>query len=178
MTEFDPSTHHRRSIRLRNYDYSQAGAYFITICTHEHKCTLGEIPGGVMRLNQFGRIVEDEWQRTPKLRPYVDPDVFTIMPNHMHGILVITDDPGGILPHAHRSQQFGSPVSGSIPMIIRLFKATVTLQINQLRKTRRLPVWQRNYHEHVIRDERDLVKIREYIVNNPIKWEIDRYYRP
>ncbi len=178
MTDFDPNTHHRRSIRLPDYDYSQAGAYFITICSHEHKCIFGEITGGVMRLNQLGRIVENEWQRTPKLRPYVDLDVLTIMPNHMHGILVITDDRGGILSHAHRSQQFGKPVSGSIPMIIRLFKATVTLQVNQLRKTPRLAVWQRNYHEHVIRDERDLARIREYIVNNPMKWEFDRYYRP
>jgi putative transposase len=178
MTDFDPNIHHRHSIRLQDYDYSQAGAYFITICTHEHKCIFGNITGGVMRLSQLGQVVENEWQRTPKLRPYIDLDVFTIMPNHLHGILVITDDRRGILPHAHQSQQFGKPVSGSIPMIVRLFKATATLQINQLRKTPRLPVWQRNYHEHVVRDEHDLARIREYIVSNPMKWQIDRYYRP
>ena len=174
---FDPN-HHRRSIRLQDYDYSQAGAYFITICTHEHQCIFGRISDGTMHLNKLGEVVEREWLRTPQLRSYVDLDVFAIMPNHMHGILIINEDRRGILPHARRIQQFGKPVSGSIPMIVRLFKATVTLQINQLRKTPRYPVWQRNYHEHVIRNEPDLARIREYVVNNPLKWEIDRYYRP
>jgi putative transposase len=167
----------RRSVRLMGYDYAQAGLYFITICTYEKQPLLGEIVGENMVLNAFGRIVEVEWQNTGTIRPDVELDVFTVMPNHFHALLFLHDERRGTLPRARRSESFGSPTSNSVPTIVRLFKSAVTTQINTIRNTRGNPVWQRGYHEHVVRDENDLHKIREYIENNALKWHLDRYYK-
>ena len=90
MAKYDPQKHHRKSIRLRDYDYAQDGAYFVTICTHLRQCLFGDVsPDGVMQLNDYGRIVKEEWLRTPILRPSVDIDTFAVMPNHFHGIVII-----------------------------------------------------------------------------------------
>lgn len=167
----------RRSIRLRNYDYTQSGAYFITICTQDRIHLFGEITGGEMSLNEFGEIVRNEWLRTPKLRPNVEMDAFVVMPNHFHGIIILHRR--GTLQRAPTTEntpieRFGKPTSNSIPTIVRLFKSATTARINQVRQTPGIPVWQRNYYEHVVRNESELDNIRQYIVDNPLKWDCDR----
>ncbi len=184
--------HHRRSIRLQGYDYAGAGAYFVTICAHDHTCLFGEIVDGVMVLNDAGNIVTDEWITTPAMRKNIVLDLFVVMPNHLHGIIAIYDDCRGTMHRAqiqpdtkqegtmHRAptkEQFGKPTSNSIPTIIRGFKSVVTKRINGNRSTPGMPVWQRNYYEHVIRDDDDLSRIREYVINNPASWQEDEENR-
>ncbi len=172
---YNPNQHHRRSIRLPAYNYTQAGAYFVTICTDQREWLFGEVVDGEMRLNEYGQIVEEEWLQTSIIRPYVQLDTFVIMPNHFHAIVVITDDGRGTAPPCPYTGQFGKPIAGSLPTIMRSFKSAVTKRINALRNTPTAPVWQRNYHEHVIRDETALDAIRAYIANNPFHWAADRY---
>jgi len=162
--------HRRRSIRLKYYDYSQAGAYFVTICTYNKKCLFGEVIDGKMVLNQFGKVVEREWLRTTEIRPNMQLDKFIIMPNHMHGIVIIDESNVGA---TGRSPLPKGPTPKSIGAIAAGFKSVATRRINDLRGTPYTPVWQRNYYEHVIRNEDDLSEIREYIVNNPMKWDLD-----
>ncbi len=164
--------HHRRSTRLNGYDYSAPEAYFITICTKNRKFIFGEIVNGKMILNEYGEIARNEWLRTSQIRPNIIVDEFVVMPNHLHGILIITDSSVMLQP-APTFEQFGKPISNSIPTIIRLYKSTTVKQINQLRNTSGIPIWQRNYYEHIIRNETVLNKIREYIFYNPIKWQLD-----
>ena len=167
--------HYRRSIRLRGYDYSQMGAYFVTICTRDKKCLFGRIVDGKMVLNRFGEVARDEWNETANIRRNVELDEYVIMPNHLHGIIVISDSRGGTRPRASTVESFGKPIPSSLPTIVRGYKAAVTRRIGDLQKTRkRTPVWQRNYYEHIIRNEEDLRKAREYIINNPLKWELDK----
>jgi REP element-mobilizing transposase RayT len=170
---FNPDVHHRRSIRLGGYDYSRAGAYFVTICTRNRDCLLGELAGGEMRLNEAGRIVQEEWMKSARLRPRVILDEFVVMPNHLHGIIALGDG-RGTLQRAPTTERFGKPTSDSIPTIVRLFKSATTKRINEIRGTPNLPVWQRNYYEHVIRNDEELTRIRKYIQDNPLKWEMDR----
>lgn len=163
----------RQSIRLQNFDYSQSGAYFITICTYNRNLLLGEVVNGVMVLNEFGRIAVDEWLATQTIRENIIIDKFVVMPNHIHGIIIIRR---GTLQRAPTPEQFGKPTSNSIPTIVRGYKSTVTKQINQLRQTPGANIWQRNYYEHIIRNDDDLAQIREYIVNNPMNWHLDNEY--
>ncbi|MBI3585745.1 MAG: transposase [Ignavibacteriales bacterium] len=163
----------RRSIRLRKYDYSQEGGYYITICTFNKQCVFGEIVGGKMILSDVGNIVKDEWLKTPIIRPDIELGEFVIMPNHFHGVIILINNSRGTLQRAPTNEQFGKPTSNSIPTIVRLFKSAVTKRVNQLRNTPRIPVWQRNYWEHVIRNEDDLRRINEYIINNVVQWEYD-----
>lgn len=174
--KYNPDIHHRRSVRLKDYDYSQEGAYFVTICTWNKDHVFGEIDSGNMSLNEYGEIVNQEWLRTGIIRTNVKTDHFIIMPNHFHGILIVSDDCRGTLQRAPTLEQFGKPVSNSIPTIVRLFKSTTTKQINQIRNSPGDPVWQRNYYEHIIRGEPELHNIREYIVNNPLNWERDDHF--
>ncbi len=171
---YHPAKHHRRSIRLRHYDYSSVGAYFITICAYNRECWFGEIVNGKMRLNEYGAIIHEEWIKTGQIRCNITLDEWIIMPNHVHGIIIINCR--GTLQRAPTKEQFGKPISNSIPTIIRLFKSTTTKQINQIRKTPGIPVWQRNFYEHIIRDENSINEIREYIRYNPMRWEEDKYY--
>jgi len=168
-------THSRRSIRLKEYDYSSAGGYFVTICTQGKEHIFGKVMNGEMELNEYGKIVKQEWYKTGEIRKNIDLDEFIVMPNHVHGIINIVGAHCNVPLHG-RIEKFGRSTSNSIPTIIKLFKSTVTKQINQKRNTPKHPVWQRNYYEHVIRNENDLRHIREYIVNNPAKWEEDEYY--
>jgi len=149
---------------LKGYNYSQAGAYFITICVQGKQCLLGKVVDGKMRLNEIGSMVEKCWLGISSHYPNVSLDVFTIMPNHMHGIIVI-DSVGAnnYLPLHGTSKTIGAMVRG--------FKIGVTKWIRQ--NTLIKPFWQRNYYEHIIRDARELKTIREYIQNNPLKWELD-----
>ena len=180
---------HRRSLRLKDYDYSLAGAYFLTICTYDRQLLFGHILNGEMCLNDLGLIVEREWLKTPELRPKTELDAFVVMPNHFHAILLIDDSRRGVShtpndqSHTPKhqpntptqygptsaKQKFHSP-SQTIGAIIRGFKSAVTAQINGHYSTSGIHVWQRNYYEHVIRNEKGLKTIREYIVANPLQW--------
>ena len=177
--------HHRRSIRLKEYDYSQVGLYFITICTQKHLCLFGKIEEGKMILNEYGIIAEKELIKTSEMRPNIHLDEFIIMPNHIHGIIEITNRRGTMrrAPSMHRYptsyrapkvEQFGKPTSNTIPTIIRGYKSALTKQINILRNQPGVPVWQRNYFEHIIRNEKEMNETREYIINNPLKWDLDK----
>ena len=183
--------HKRRSIRLQDYNYSQPGEYFITICTYNHECSFGDIVGEEMRLNKSGEIVQEEWLRTAEIREDVELDSFVVMPNHLHGIITLNDSRRGTSQRAIvgancnspnngayidtplRKTKFHSP-SGTIGAIIRGFKSAATKRINELRSTPGIPVWQRGYYEHIIRDDKDLDNVREYIVNNPLKWLLEK----
>jgi len=170
--------HNRKSIRIKGYDYFQPNWYYITICTFEKKCIFGKIQNGVIILNEFGHIARTEWERTKALRKNINLDYFVIMPNHIHGIIII--EPPDVGAHCNvplrQEKSFGKSTKNTIPTIVKLYKATVTKQINNLRQTPAIPVWQRNYYEHIIRNDIDLYKIRQYIHNNPIKWEDDDYF--
>jgi len=181
--KYDPARHHRRSIRLKGYDYIRPGAYFVTICTQDRMCLLGEIVDGEMRLNDAGEIVAWTWHDLPNHISNVQLDAFVVMPNHVHGIIIITDPVVAVVVGAG-SVGAGSVGAGSepaptprmygLPEIVRQFKTFSARRINDLRGTPGTPVWQRNYYEHIIRDEESLNRIREYILNNPSRWEMDQ----
>ena len=179
--KYDPAKHHRRSIRLKGYDYTQAGAYFVTICTQDRMCLFGEITEGKMRLNDAGEIVVWTWHDLPNHISNVQLDAFVVMPNHVHGIIVITDpvvvvgagsEPAPTEPAP--TEPAPTPRMHGLPEIVRQFKTFSARRINDLRGTPGTPVWQRNYYEHIIRDEGSLNRIREYILNNPSRWEMDQ----
>jgi REP element-mobilizing transposase RayT len=179
---FDANKHHRRSIRLLNHDYTQDGAYFVTICTHQRACMFGEITDiGEMVLNAPGQIVEDEWLQTALLRPSLELDAFVIMPNHIHGILVINDMGGVVgarraLPLQERPSSevtFGKPAARSLGIIVGAFKSAVSKRINEWRNAPGMPIWQRNFHEKIIRNESMLNALRQYVENNPANWAFD-----
>jgi REP element-mobilizing transposase RayT len=135
-------------------------------------CLFGKIKNDKMILNDIGKIVDKEWKRTAQLRQNIVLDEYIVMPNHIHGIIALNDkhDGRGTMHRAPTYEQFGKPVPGSIPTIMRAFKSAVTKNINKIRNTCGRPIWQRNYWEHVIRDANDLNRIRAYIKNNPSKW--------
>lgn len=178
--KYDPNIHLRRSIRLKGYDYSRAGAYFVTICVQNRACLFGDIVDGEMVLNPSGQIVADEWIKTAEIRNEIELDEWVVMPNHFHGIVWIrhgggtTGDCRGTARRAPTVEQFGKPVAGSLPTIVRAFKSAVTKRINQTRKTPGMTLWQRNYWEHIVRNDHELNRIRQYIINNPANWQYDR----
>ena len=175
---YSPTEHHRRTIRLKGYDYSQNGAYFITICSHNRKQLFGEINNDEMSLNQYGAIVRDEWMRSSYIRSEIILDEFIIMPNHLHGIVFIrnVEKTHDFLDEIDQSNNFSGLKAKSISSFIAGFKSIVTKKINIIRKTDGASVWQRNYHEHIIRNEIALEKLREYVVHNPLTWEKDSLY--
>lgn len=167
--------YNRKSIRLKGHDYSTPGAYFITVVTKDRICLFGNIENGGMRLNALGMIVREEWFKTTMLRPYVHlyEDEFVIMPNHVHGIIWLIDDElvGVRRRRTPTEEQYGKPVVGSIPTILRAFKSSVTYRAG--RELSITKIWQRNYYEHIIRDQNDLENITKYILSNPYNWEND-----
>jgi putative transposase len=168
---------HRRSIRLQEYDYRTDGYYFVTICTYQKQCWFGEIINQEMRLNHLGKIADQLWQGLEKRFDYINLDYYVIMPNHVHGIIQIEQDI--LLENDFEKRQFGKPISRSISTIIGSYKSAVTMRINYLRKSNNYPIWQRNYYERIIRscqDEVELNNIRQYIINNPLQWELDENY--
>ncbi|GGA26730.1 transposase [Okeania sp. KiyG1] len=189
---YDPNKHHRRSLRLRGYDYSQAGAYFLTICTYNRQTLFGEILDGKMQLNQLGEVVAEEWERSAQIRQEIELDYSVIMPNHLHGIVVINNvgannpvGANGRSPlHDHFVSRHQTPLRmkpRSISSLMAGFKSAVTKRINQIRYhgeqlATSAPVWQRNYYEHIIRNETSLNQLRQYIIENPLKWEIDQLH--
>ena len=178
---YDPLVHHRRSVRVKGYDYTQAGAYFITLCLEGRQCLFGDIIDEGMKLNVLGEIVEAEWVRTATVRPDVELDAFVVMPNHVHGIIVLTNDTRdeeGRGRATHRvaptnASRLQGPATGSIGAIIGQFKSLTAKSINRQRCTPGAPIWQQNYYERVIRNERELEAAREYVVYNPSRWLLD-----
>lgn len=203
---YDPALHHRGSYRLNGYDYTLSGAYFVTICTYQRQCLFGKIHDGEMTLNDLGMTVQAYWQRLPQHFSKLTLDALVVMPNHLHGILVIGDrshlgelsltlmekrevcgheavgfnerhdqNASSLKPKLGLAQAQGA-ASGSVGAIVGNFKSVSTRQINRLRNTKGKPVWQRNYHDHIIRDEAALNRIRSYIVANPRLWQADRLH--
>ena len=182
MPGYDPNRHHRRSIRLKGYDYTQTGAYFVTICAYQWECLFGDVRDGEMVLSEYGRIVQETWDDLPNHYPHVELDAWVVMPNHVHGIIVLAPDVdvvgagpvgAGLRPAPTAGKP--SPRRHDLPEIVRALKSFSARRINQLRHSPGVPVWQRNYYEHVIRTERALQAIRQYILDNPIRWHLDRY---
>lgn len=176
ILRYESRIHNRRSYRAREFDYSHPGGYFLTICTREHMSVFGHVCDDQVVLNFAGDIVAEEWQRTSQIWPEVTLDAFVVMPNHLHCILVIEFD--GSKSYSVGSQpRFVSP-SKSVGSMVRGFKAASTRRIRELTGDRNRIVWQRNYYDHIIRDERDLDRIRAYIANNPSNWRWDEEARP
>ncbi|MBD2462698.1 hypothetical protein H6G89_16785 [Oscillatoria sp. FACHB-1407] len=252
LMKYNPDKHHRRSIRLKGYDYTSPGAYFITLCVHQRECLFGEVVNGEMQLNEWGKLVDAYWQRLPSHFANLELDVFVVMPNHFHGILVLTQPPGrgaaldhhssnstensksNATPNPNRSPQIIPPnrrgaaldhhssnstensksnatpnpnrspepgvafgrrelqipknnlpnaapqpprlMKGSVGAILLNFKSITTRRINQMRRVRGVPLWQRDYHDRIIRDEEALTYVRRYIHNNPRLWEADQLH--
>ncbi len=178
MTRYDPDKHHRRSIRLHGYDYTRAGAYFVTICTQHHECRFGEIHDGQMTLNEMGQMVQSTWEELPHYYPSVQIDAFVVMPNHIHGIIVLTGV--GATPRGcpDRLGQAQEPTGISLSDVVHRFKSLTTARYRQAVAQHRWPpfpgrLWQRNYYEHIIRNEDEWNEIRAYISENPLRWELD-----
>jgi putative transposase len=161
----DSRLHHRRTLRIKGYDYSQSAAYFVTVCVYQRQSIFSD--------NNIKKIIEDEWSHTATIRTDIILDQFVVMPNHVHGIIII-DDRVGAYSHTPLPVTFKSP-SKSLGAIIRGFKGATKIKINEYRNTPRKPIWQRNYYEHVIRNESDLFEKRKYIIDNPAKWNEDEY---
>jgi len=185
--KYNPRFHHRRSTRLKGYNYARAGSYFITLSCYNKIELFGEIKEGKMILNEFGVIAYKEWVRTPVIRPNIDLGSFVIMPDHLHGIIIIREDVSGWTDeesecqggcntplHSDSSprssntsrQSFLSP-SQTLGAIVRGYMGTVTSQINKIRNTHGDKVWQRNYNDHIIRNKWDFHRITKYIIRNP-----------
>ena len=165
----------RKQIRLKEYDYSKAGGYFITICTASHEDVLGKISDQGIELNETGEIAEQWWLKLENRFPNITLDYHVTMPNHIHGIIIMSEESvvGAIhelpLPRDRMDRR-----RMLIPKVIGYFKMNSAKHINRLRESPGFPLWQRNYYEHVIRNEEELSRIREYILNNPLKWDLDR----
>ncbi len=164
----ESKSHHRRSIRVRGYDYSQAGAYFVTICAKNREFVFGKIIDTEMRLNDTGRIVQECWNDLPSRFAGIELDAFVTMPNHIHGIIIIV---GARLALPKAGAASSAPTLGDI---IRAFKSISAINVNRMLSRSGQSLWQRNYYEHVIRNEKSLNKIHEYIIHNPLRWSLDR----
>jgi REP element-mobilizing transposase RayT len=182
--KFDPKIHHRRSIRLKGYDYRQAGGYFVTLVAQGREMLFGEVVNGEMVLNNFGKIVAETWQWLEMQYPYVALGEWVIMPNHFHGIIFIMDDDG-------RGGSRTAPTTNPQPVpanpqpipdaakrkplgrLIGAFKTVSTKHINIARHTEGATVWQRDFYEHILRNETELDHITSYIESNPARWADD-----
>ncbi|MBJ7901188.1 MAG: transposase [Cyanobacteria bacterium RI_101] len=172
---YNPGRHQRRSIRLKGYDYSQVGAYFITLNTYKRQRLFGEIRDGKMILNQIGKIVEREWLISTEIRPEIGLDAWVIMPDHLHGIMIICYQDLQLDDGKMRAGKKGvaERKPRSLSSFVAGFKASVTKCVKPLCYSPNPTVWQRNYYESIVRDDRHLNNIRRYIFNNPQKWQND-----
>lgn len=177
--KYTPEIHHRRSIRLRGYDYSQAGAYFVTICAQNREGLFGEIVDGEMRLNAAGEMVERWYSELTNKFPDIECDEFVCMPNHVHFIAVNVGADLCVRPVSVPRQTMGEHIGSPLHRVVQWFKTMSTNEyirgVNQ-NGWRPFPakMWQRNYWEHIVRNETELNRIREYIRNNPAQWELDK----
>ncbi len=169
----------RKKIRLPNYDYSQPGAYFVTTCVKNRQCVFGNIHNGQMQLNEYGKIVQEQWEWLHQQYPYLQMDAFVVMPNHFHAILIIV---GNGRNHSQQYDTVRNVVGNGrdrslqckikpVPELMGAFKTRSSKFIHQLGFADFQ--WQKSYYDHIIRNEHSLNRIRQYIVDNPQKWELD-----
>ncbi|MCU0472098.1 MAG: transposase [Bacteroidales bacterium] len=194
MNNYNPNIHHRRSFRLRGYDYSQAGLYFVTICVKDRKCLFGEIYGSdavwvknfqppqEMILNDAGKIADNCWLEIPEHFPNVVLHEHIVMPNHIHGLIelkridAIPDNSDHNREHNHgdNHNQFSKPIPGSISVIIQQYKSSVTRFVNKNNVSHFR--WQSRFYEHIIRNEKSRQQITDYILTNPRNWQEDKFF--
>ena len=167
---YDADKHRRRSIRLNDYDYGQSGAYFVTVCTKNRECLFGEVVDGAMRSNELGRAAADSWEWLGRQYEQISLDAWVIMPNHLHGVIILDDLRKG----GSRTAPTAGIKTKTLGRVVGAFKTVSTKKINIVRGTPAVPVWQRNYYEHVIRSEDELHRIQTYIENNALKWDMDQ----
>jgi len=194
---YNKRKHHRRSICLPGHDYASPGAYFVTICVHGGECLLGQVVDGGMRLSEWGQVVSHYWKRIPDHVVHVELDEWVVMPNHIHGIIVITGrgeaspesaSSTGNLTHGgtrlpdRGATRDASPLlqpglqPGSLGAIVGNYKSVTTRRINRLCGMPGTPFWQRYYWEHIIRNDASLNQIRAYMQSNPGRWAEDRLH--
>ena len=191
--KYNPEIHKRKSIRLKGYDYSLAGLYFITICCDDRICRFGHIVGeglapSQMILNEYGIIAYNEWGKLAERFQNFELDVFQIMPNHMHGIIVLNEHVGatlavapnnGVAPNNDANIWAGASPAPTVSDIVGAYKSLVSngcLEIYKSKNETMGKLWQRNYYEHIIRNEQSYQTISNYIINNPAKWQEDKFY--
>lgn len=180
--KYNPNIHHRRSIRLKGYDYSQAGLYFITICCQDRICRFGHVENEEMILNDAGQMVENEWLKLPERFNNIELHKFVVMPNHFHAILEIVGATLVVAPDDTGQPQGIAPTKPkTVGDMVGAFQSIVT--VKYIRGVKTLgwqpfngKLWQRNYYEHIIRNEKSYQRISEYIINNPAKWKDDKFY--
>lgn len=185
MNKYNPHIHHRRSIRLKGYDYSQAGLYFVTICCQDRICRFGKIENGEMILNPNGEIAHNEWIKLSERFPNMELDAFQIMPNHIHGIILLKNPVGaGFTPAPNddnrATARVAPTVAPTVGDIVGAYKSLVAngcLEIYKSHNETMGKLWQRNYYEHIIRNEQSYQNISQYIINNPAKWNDDKFYK-
>ena len=169
----------RRSIRLRDYDYTQAGLYVVTICTYQRSCLFGDIRSSEVILTELGKLVQDLWHQIPISRANTTLDRFVVMPNHLHGIIQIDaiDSEQNCPNRSHNEGVTRTTLpSGSLGATVGQSKSAVTKQSRALPDPPKPPIWQRNYYEHIIRNESKLNDMRKYILDNPAHWTNDDLY--
>jgi REP element-mobilizing transposase RayT len=201
---FNPEIHHRHSIRLPNYDYSQPGYYFVTLCAHDRECLFGDIENNNIVLNEIGMLIKKKWHDLPIHFPGIELDRMVIMPNHLHGIIIISDHcrggvfpPIGILPsnsndggiirgaQTNQIRQDRRMICATAPLrngktldqMIAWFKYQSTKEINRIVSGNpNVKIWQRNFFDRIVRDDEELSRIRNYIATNPGTWKEDENY--
>ena len=176
---YDLEIHQRRSIRLKGYDYSQGGAYFVTIVAQGRLCLFGDVVDGEMRANDAGEMVWRVWDGMPGRFPSIEMDEFVVMPNHVHGVIIIRQSLGSLVGGQGDSGVQRDTGATTVGDVVGAFKSLTTVEYGRgVRKLDWPPfdrrLWQRNYYERVIRDESEFSRVRKYIANNPMEWEFDR----
>ena len=166
----------RRRMRLEGYDYSTPGAYFVTACTQDRRPLFGRVIDGRMAANPLGTVVEDCWDELPDHYDSLALDAFILMPNHVHGVILLQDEPNNASVGAGLQPAIPRPAASrrhGLPEIVRAFKTFSARKINRMRASTGASVWQRGFYDHVIRDEDELDRVRTYILDNPRKWSED-----
>ncbi len=170
---YDPYRHHRHSTRLKEYDYSSEGAYFVTVCVEHRECLLGQVIDGDMTINDWGRVVEDAWKEVAEHWPAVELDAFVVMPNHFHGIVILHTEADGTGKEGGGTLPLQSVAGPTLGAVVAYWKYQTSKKINQIRQTPGLRLWQRNYYDRIIRSEQMLDKARHYVACNPARWAED-----
>jgi putative transposase len=170
MTSDNTPYFRRRSLRLQGYDYSQAGAYYVTVCTHDRALLFGTVYEGQVQLSEAGRCVVEQWEDLPNRYPTISLDAFVVMPNHIHGIIVLSDvSTYGIQPR----QDSAATKSPTLSAVLRAYKSLSAIAANKAMGRTGRPLWQQGFYDEIIRSERALNRIREYIEANPWRWSED-----